>query len=99
MFSNNPQFLEGHMTVTPIVHEIRIQNQVIFLDPPIEYARFSWNRQLHEWIGIVCLLRRIQSSRYEIGMQMSGTVAAESTYTSLVGISPDCMPTNDLNVI
>jgi dynein heavy chain 1 len=27
------EFLEGHMTLKPIVHEIRIQN-VIFLDPP-----------------------------------------------------------------
>ena len=45
------QFLEGHMTVKPIVHEIRIQNQVIFLDPPIEYARQTWVKQLHDWIG------------------------------------------------
>lgn len=34
-----------------MVHEIRIQNQVIFLDPPIEYAREAWIRQLHEWLG------------------------------------------------
>ena len=39
------------MTVKPIVHEIRIQNQVIFLDPPIEYARATWIKQLHDWIG------------------------------------------------
>jgi hypothetical protein len=41
------------MAVKPIIHEIRIQNQVIFLDPPIEYARQSWVRQLHDWIGEV----------------------------------------------
>lgn len=46
-----PQFMEGHMTLKPIVHEIRIQNQVIFLDPPIEYARSTWIRQLHDWLG------------------------------------------------
>jgi len=39
------------MTVKPIVHEIRIQNQVIFLDPPIEYARATWVKQLHDWLG------------------------------------------------
>ncbi|KIJ94067.1 hypothetical protein K443DRAFT_111070 [Laccaria amethystina LaAM-08-1] len=38
------------MTLKPIVHEIRIQNQVIFLDPPIEYARSSC------MIGLVCVL-------------------------------------------
>ena len=41
------------MTVKPIVHEIRIQNQVIFLDPPIEYARATWVKQLHDWLGIL----------------------------------------------
>lgn len=40
------------MTLKPLVHEIRIQNQVIFLDPPIEHARASWVHQLHEWLGI-----------------------------------------------
>ena len=39
------------MTLKPIVHEIRIQNQVIFLDPPIEHARQTWVTQLHDWLG------------------------------------------------
>lgn len=39
------------MTLKPIVHEIRIQNQVIFLDPPIENARQIWLQQLHDWLG------------------------------------------------
>jgi dynein heavy chain 1 len=75
---------EGNLTVKPIVHEIRIQNQVIFLDPPIEYARATWIKQLHDWLGVVCRLRRIQSSRYEIGLQMQGTQVSETTYTSLL---------------
>ncbi|KAF8883831.1 dynein heavy chain, N-terminal region 1-domain-containing protein [Infundibulicybe gibba] len=78
------RFLEGNMTLKPIVHEIRIQNQVIFLDPPIEFARSTWIKQLHDWLGVICRLRRIQSSRYEIGLQMQGTSASETTYTSLV---------------
>ena len=43
--------MEAHMVLKPIVHEIRIQNQVIFLDPPIEYARQTWIHQLHDWLG------------------------------------------------
>jgi hypothetical protein len=35
-------------------------------------------------LGVVCRLRRIQSSRYEIGLQMQGTAASETLYTSLV---------------
>ncbi|KAG9092948.1 hypothetical protein FRC06_011732 [Ceratobasidium sp. 370] len=76
--------IEGNLTLKPIVHEIRIQNQVIFLDPPIEYARDIWIRQLHSWLGVVCRLRRIQSSRYEIGLQMQGAAMAETTYTGLL---------------
>ena len=75
---------EGHLTIKPIVHEIRIQNQVIFLDPPIEYARQTWIRQLHEWFAVVCRQKRIQSSRYEIGLQIQAGAASETTYTSLV---------------
>jgi hypothetical protein len=74
------------MTLKPVVHEIRIQNQVIFLDPPIEYARANWIRQLHDWLGVVCRLRRIQSSRYEIGLQMQGASVTETNYTALVRI-------------
>ncbi|THV06252.1 cytoplasmic dynein heavy chain 1 [Dendrothele bispora CBS 962.96] len=78
------KFMENHMTVKPIIHEIRIQNQVIFLDPPIEYARSTWIKQLHDWLGVVCRLRRIQSSRYEIGLQLQGTALTETTYLSLL---------------
>ena len=35
-------------------------------------------------IGVVCRLRRIQSSRYEIGLQIQSAEAADLTYTSLV---------------
>lgn len=45
------QLTEGYMVLKPIVHEIRIQNQVIFLDPPIEHARQTWVHQLHDWLG------------------------------------------------
>ncbi|KAI0727592.1 dynein heavy chain, N-terminal region 1-domain-containing protein [Fomitopsis betulina] len=76
--------IEGTLSLKPIVHEIRIQNQVIFLDPPIEHARQNWVKQLHDWLGVVCRLRRIQSSRYEIGLQMQGHTTTESTYTSLL---------------
>ncbi|RKO87762.1 dynein heavy chain, N-terminal region 1-domain-containing protein, partial [Blyttiomyces helicus] len=38
------------------VHEIRIKNQTMYLDPPIQQARANWYRQLHEWIGALLLL-------------------------------------------
>lgn len=36
------------MSVKPLVHEIRIRNQVIYLDPPIEFARKQWLQQLQQ---------------------------------------------------
>jgi hypothetical protein len=39
------------MALKPIVHEVQIQNQVIFLDPPIESAYQTWLQQLHDWLG------------------------------------------------
>ncbi|KAI0358856.1 dynein heavy chain protein 2 [Trametes cingulata] len=87
--AKNDKGTDGTLTLTPIVHEIRIQNQVIFLDPPIEHARAVWIHQLHEWLGTVCRLRRIQSSRYEIGLQMQGHMATDLTYTSLLTKFPD----------
>ncbi|KAG6328090.1 hypothetical protein ID866_10999 [Astraeus odoratus] len=87
--SREEKLVEGSITIKPIIHEIRIQNQVIFLDPPIEYARSTWVKQLHDWLGVICRLRRIQSSRYEIGLQMQRSLASETTYTSLLSQFPD----------
>lgn len=57
-------------TISPSVHEVRIRNQVIYLDPPIQYARQDWLEQLQEAIGVVCNLERVRGSRYEISLQV-----------------------------
>lgn len=73
------------IVLEPITHEVRIQNQVIFLDPPLENARASWFRQLHEVLSVVCCLNRVQSSRYEIGLQMRGKQqTTQQDYASLL---------------
>ncbi|KAJ3090057.1 hypothetical protein HK102_004799, partial [Quaeritorhiza haematococci] len=56
--------------IKPLVHEIKIKNQVMYLDPPLEQARVSWYSQLHDWLGNICTLRRIVSSRYEMGLSV-----------------------------
>ncbi len=35
-------------------------------------------------VGVICGQRRIQSSRYEIGLQMNASSLSQTTYTSLV---------------
>ncbi|KAJ2433662.1 dynein heavy chain, partial [Coemansia sp. RSA 2440] len=52
-----------------LVHELRIRNQVMYLDPPLENARASWVQQLHAWLAAVCRQRRPQATRYEVVTQ------------------------------
>ncbi|KAF2103413.1 dynein heavy chain [Rhizodiscina lignyota] len=65
-----------------LVLEISMRNQVIFLEPPLEYARAAWLEQLHSWIGIVCNLQTVKATRYEHRVQDS-EVLAESLYIEL----------------
>lgn len=67
-----------------LVHEIRIRDQVMYLDPPIEQARASWFHQLHDWLATVCHLPRVQSSRYEGGLSVKDNSTKEKTYVSLL---------------
>ncbi|KAF9586482.1 hypothetical protein BGW38_004001 [Lunasporangiospora selenospora] len=75
-------------TLKVLVHEIRIRDQVMYLDPPVEQARASWYSQLHEWLSIVCTLTRIQSSRYEIGLVVRDSIE-DLTYSDLLTKIPD----------
>lgn len=56
-----------------LVHEISIRNQVIYLDPPMEYARASWFTQLHHWLAVVCNLQKLKASRYEMKVNLEIT--------------------------
>ncbi|GAA5943977.1 hypothetical protein JCM3775_004729 [Rhodotorula graminis] len=77
------------LVLETVVHEVRIQNQVIHLDPPLEHARASWYRQLQSWLGVVCGLARIQSSRYEIGLKLRSTSPDALNYSSLLATLAD----------
>lgn len=76
---------EENQTETPtmkrLVLELVMRNQVIYLDPPLEYARASWFLHLHEWLGIVCNLRKIKASRYQ--MTLATTMNDEPRFTDL----------------
>ncbi|PIA14754.1 hypothetical protein COEREDRAFT_46106 [Coemansia reversa NRRL 1564] len=63
----------------PVVHELRIKNQMMYVDPPLENARASWIQQLHTWLAAVCQQRRPQATRYENGSSSPSAVAVSST--------------------
>lgn len=64
------------------VHEMAMRNQSIYLDPPIESARASWTQHLHDWLGVVCSLPKVQASRFEMALSINNTAAA-ATFAEL----------------
>ncbi|KAH7030898.1 LOW QUALITY PROTEIN: dynein heavy chain, N-terminal region 1-domain-containing protein [Microdochium trichocladiopsis] len=66
-----------------LVHEITMRNQVIYLDPPLEYARASWFEHLHDWVGIVCNLPKIKASRYQMSLTLGTLVHEEARFDEL----------------
>ena len=65
-----------------LVHEISMQNQTIFLDPPVDFARAEWIHHLHNWLGIACNLPLIRASRYEMKLDLSSRLST-STFSYL----------------
>ena len=57
-----------------LILEVLMRNQVVYLEPPTEYARSSWLMQLHNYLGIACNLPMIKSSRYELKMDSKSSV-------------------------
>ncbi|KAL1976030.1 hypothetical protein VTN31DRAFT_4422 [Thermomyces dupontii] len=53
-----------------LVHEISMRNQVLHLDPPLQYARASWFTHFSQWLGVICNLEKIKSSRYQISIDV-----------------------------
>ncbi|KAI0387780.1 cytoplasmic dynein heavy chain, partial [Hypomontagnella monticulosa] len=66
-----------------LIHEITMRNQVIYLDPPLEFARASWFLHLHNWVGIVCNLPKIKASRYQMSLSLSTVVYEEARFNDL----------------
>ncbi|XP_070608209.1 cytoplasmic dynein 1 heavy chain 1 isoform X1 [Erythrolamprus reginae] len=58
----------GEPKIKNVVHELRITNQVIYLNPPIEDCRYKLFQELFAWKTIILSLPRIQSQRYQVGV-------------------------------
>uniref|UniRef100_A0A3P9LB23 Dynein, cytoplasmic 1, heavy chain 1 n=1 Tax=Oryzias latipes TaxID=8090 RepID=A0A3P9LB23_ORYLA len=58
----------GDPKIKNVVHELRITNQVIYLNPPIEDCRYKLYQEMFAWKTIILSLPRIQSQRYQVGV-------------------------------
>ena len=81
----------GHLIAYSTVHEIKIQDQLIYLDPPIEEARAYWYTQFHKIIEIICGLKRIESSRYDQIWDESERKKNKSYGNLLLQVSPEVL--------
>ncbi|XP_077870638.1 cytoplasmic dynein 1 heavy chain 1-like [Saccoglossus kowalevskii] len=75
-------------TTLGLIHELRITNQVMYLNPPIEETRYQLMQQLFAWEAIICNQKRIQSQRYQVGLDHHES-ETEVTYRSLLTQLPD----------
>ncbi|KAI9220479.1 dynein heavy chain 1, cytosolic [Blastocladiella britannica] len=73
------------LVLEPLVHEVTIRNQVMFLDPPIEHARASWYTRLQEWMAVICNQARVQATHYQLSMRQ----AERPTYQTLLERLPE----------
>lgn len=52
-----------------MILEVRIKNQAMYLFPSIEEGRFQLMQQMFAWQAIVTSQQRLQSSRYQVGLE------------------------------
>ncbi|CAH3116472.1 unnamed protein product [Pocillopora meandrina] len=78
----------GDPDIQILKHEILIQNQVLFIQPPVEKVRDHLIAELHLWVAIITLLPRIQSSRYQVGLERD-EFETDTTYRNLLAKLPE----------
>jgi dynein heavy chain 1 len=49
-----------------MVLDVKLLNRTIILDPPLSEARAFWYKQLHNQVGIVCGLERVDLTRQAV---------------------------------
>ena len=70
------------------LHDIRITNQIMYLHPSIEDCRYNILQQLFSWQAVVTSQNRIQSTRYQVGLDRPVTQTYKDLLTKLPGGPP-----------
>ncbi|XP_061172861.1 cytoplasmic dynein 1 heavy chain 1-like isoform X1 [Saccostrea echinata] len=72
----------GDPHIKPMVHELRITNQLIYVNPPVEESRVNIMQELFGWEAVITSLPRIRHSRYQVGLDVESE--SESTYRNVL---------------
>lgn len=81
--AGEPEAVSYKIEFPELVHEISMRNQVLHLDPPLQYARASWFSHFDNWLGVICHLEKIKSSRYQISIDVQKVQLSEACFADL----------------
>lgn len=56
------------------VHEILLANQILYLSPPLEQARFEWIQAFHQYLAVAGTLPRIIKSRFQVFAEVDDSI-------------------------
>ena len=73
--------VEGVARMGQTVHEIILNNQTLYLSPPLEQARVLWISHFQNYVSIISSLPRVSSSRYQV---FASSAEGERDYSSIV---------------
>lgn len=65
----------GEPIIKAIHHELHITNQLMYINPSLEEARFRIMQELFAWEQVILTLPRIQHSRYQVGLDVESEAA------------------------
>ncbi|QDS73112.1 Dynein heavy chain, cytoplasmic [Venturia effusa] len=55
--------------ITPLVHDISMQNNTISLNPPLNDAELNWLLGLENWLKVVGSLKKVNAARWEMSVE------------------------------
>lgn len=77
----------GEPQLKKLMHEIRITNQIMYIFPSLEDCRYLILQQLFSWQAVVTSQERIQSTRYQVGLDRPTVRTFRDLLTKLPGSS------------
>ncbi|XP_054277851.1 dynein heavy chain, cytoplasmic-like isoform X3 [Macrosteles quadrilineatus] len=85
----------GEPQITIQIYEVRITNQIMYLFPSFEEARTRLMHSMEAWIAIVISQTRLQSTRYQVGIDR----VTSQTYKNLLAKLPPTVMSNAFEAI
>ncbi|KAJ0425536.1 dynein heavy chain, cytoplasmic [Aspergillus carlsbadensis] len=81
--ANEGEALTNRIEFPELTHEISMRNQLLHLDPPLQFARATWFSHFDTWLGVICNLEKIKASRYSISIEVQKVQLSESCFADL----------------